>query len=418
MWNVNKTESSERTSNLLNSEWKKAVVRYRKLNDNFNTNKKPNQDENETEYLNKKTLSNSIPSPVKKPSLALCLWKIYYGKFLAGALLKFFLDLILNFIPPLLLDKLISFFNDTKQNVQVGYFYAGLLFVCLVLKSLVYNHHMDKMTCVGARVRTSLMNLVFQKSLNLSSNSRRLTSVGEMTNLISVDAAIFVELMMYVNNLWSAPIQILICVFLLWRYLGIASLAGLLVMVLSIPLNALINEKSRRLDIKKLKYQDMRIKMINELLNGIKVIKFFGLELSFQRIIRNIRKNELENLVKSSLLKCGINFTYDCAPILVASATFVTFILIDSSNKLETNTFFVSLALLDLMKSPVILLPWNISMFIKGNISLKRLRDFLLNEEIDENYFENYEEQNPQNYQIILKDMDLGWDRDDPILKK
>ena len=379
---------------------------------------KENGNEFEKEVLHEKKTTELVKK-IKKPSLALCLCKIFYGKFFAGALLKLCQDLILNFIPPLLLDKLIDFFEDKKQNILIGYFYAILLFICLILKSLAYNHYLDKMARVGARIRTSLMNLVYEKGLNLSSNSRRLTSVGEMTNLISVDASIFVELMMYINNLWTAPIQILICVILLWKHLGVAALAGLLVMILSIPLNAYVNEKSRKIDILKLKQQDTRIKIINELLNGIKVIKFFGWEISFQKIVERIRKIELKYLIKSSLLKCGINFTYDCAPILVASATFVTFILVNKNNKLETNTFFVSMALLDLMRSPVILLPLNISMFIKGNISLKRLRDFLLKEEISEDYFvTDKNEQSLKENQIIIKDLDLGWDRDETTLKK
>ena len=230
---------------------------------------------------------------------------------------------------------------DKQQNSLVGYFYGSLLFIVLVLKSLAYNHHLNKMLSVGGRIRTSLMNLVYEKSMNLSSNSRRSTSVGEMINLISVDASVFVDLLMYVNNLWTAPLQIIICIILLWKHLGVAALAGLLVMIILIPLNAFINEKSRKFGILKLKQQDARIKMINELLNGIKVIKFYGWETAFQRLIQNIRKIELKHLIKSSLLKCGINFTYDCAPILVASATFVTFILMNEKNKPETSTFFM-----------------------------------------------------------------------------
>ena len=70
------------------------------------------------------------------------------------------------------------------------------------------------------------------------------------------------------------------------------------------------------------------------------------------------------------------------------------------------------------MRLPVILLPWNISMFIKGNISLKRLRDFLLKEEICEDYFDTNERQNNEENQVKINDLDFGWDCGETILKK
>ena len=47
-------------------------------------------------------------------------------------------------------------------------------------------------------------------------------------------------------------------------------------MVLFIPINAFTNEKKRQFLGQKLKFQDSRMKMMNEILNGIKVfISFF-----------------------------------------------------------------------------------------------------------------------------------------------
>jgi len=310
LWKIEKNENSQYLSARLNKAWKHRVTEYNDLltkldlNEKLKTNSKENGNDFERETLKLDFKEPKLHKKISKPSLAFCLFKIYYGKFLAGSFLKFINDL-LNFVPPIVLDKLINYFKDKEQNALIGFLYAFVLFLTLITRTLIYNHYVYKMKYVGARVRTSLMNLIYEKSLNLSSKSRRLTSMGEMSNLISVDSQVFIDFMTYVNMIWSAPLQIVLCIALLWQYLGVASLAGLFVMLLSFPLNGYVSEQARKLDVKKLLFQDSRIKMINELLNGIKVIKFYGWELSFQRIIEKIRKNEMTYLIKSAFLKCG-----------------------------------------------------------------------------------------------------------------
>ena len=74
--------------------------------------------------------------------------------------------------------------------------------------------------------------------------------------------------------LWSAPFQILLCVIFLWDLLGPSVLAGIFVMILLIPLNAFIATKLKALQVKQMKEKDNRVKMMNEILQGIKVLKY------------------------------------------------------------------------------------------------------------------------------------------------
>lgn len=111
----------------------------------------------------------------------------------------------------------------------------------------------------------------------MTTASRKGATTGEIVNLMQVNTQTFVDLTTYLNMLWSAPLQIIISVAMLWRYLGVASLAGLATMILFIPINIYLSNKSKMLQISKLKYQDSRIKLTNEILNGIKVLKLYGI---------------------------------------------------------------------------------------------------------------------------------------------
>ena len=111
---------------------------------------------------------------------------------------------------------------------------------------------------------------------------------GEITNLMSIDAQSLMDLVYNAHILWSAPMQIAISFFFLWRLLGPATLAGLGIMLLMIPVNAILVRKARALQVVQMAQKDRRIKTMNEVLNGIKVIKFYAWELPFQDRIRQV----------------------------------------------------------------------------------------------------------------------------------
>jgi len=91
---------------------------------------------------------------------------------------------------------------------------------------------------------------------------------------MAVDAHRFVDLTTYLNMIWSAPFQIALAIYFLWQSLGPSVLAGLFVMIVLIPINGVVAAKARNLQIKQMKNKDQRVKLMNEILSGIKVIIF------------------------------------------------------------------------------------------------------------------------------------------------
>ncbi|KAJ8896873.1 hypothetical protein PR048_002219 [Dryococelus australis] len=100
--------------------------------------------------------------------------------------------------------------------------------------------------------------------------------------------------------------------------LGPSVLAGLAVMIILIPLNGFIANKARVLQIRQMKNKDDRVKLMNEILNGIKVLKLYAWELSFEEQVLRIRGKELKVLKQSAYLNAGTSFIWICAPFLVS----------------------------------------------------------------------------------------------------
>lgn len=258
------------------------------------------------------------------------------------------------------------------------------------------------------------MNLIYKKSLRLTTISRKASSVGEITNLMSVNTQNIVDLCLFLNIIWSAPFQIIVTLIYLWQYLGMGAIAGFFTMLLFIPLNIFIANKTKEVQVNKLKVQDKRIKMTNEILNGIKVIKLYGWELSFIDIISKIRNFEMKHYKKKSILGIFGMFTWFMVPFLVSFVSFATFVLISDKNKLDTETAFVSISLFNILRFPLAMLPGVISSMIEASVAIKRITNFLLNDEInhDDITYNDYE-QTSVNTAIKVENSYLGWSNEE-----
>ena len=52
-------------------------------------------------------------------------------------------------------------------------------------------------------------------------------AVGETTNLMQIDTQKFLDLSLYLNLVWTSPLQIVLAMYFLWQILGPSSLAGI-----------------------------------------------------------------------------------------------------------------------------------------------------------------------------------------------
>lgn len=189
-----------------------------------------------------------------------------------------------------------------------------------MIQTLVLSQYFNRMFLVGMRIRTALISTIYRKAMCMSNASRKESTVGEIVNLMSVDAQRFVELTAYLNMIWSAPLQIALSLYFLWEVLGPSVLAGLAVMIILIPVNGYIANKVKILQIKQMKNKDERVKLMNEVLSGIKVLKLYAWEPSFEAQILKIRNKEIKVLKQTAYMNAGTSFIWSCAPFLVSIA--------------------------------------------------------------------------------------------------
>ncbi|CDQ79812.1 unnamed protein product [Oncorhynchus mykiss] len=219
-------------------------------------------------------------------------------------------------------------------------------------------------------------------SLVINSASRRTCTVGEIVNLVSADTQKLMDFVVYFNAVWLAPIEIALCLFFLWQHLGPSALAGIATVILIFPLNGFIAKKRSKLQEVQMKFMDGRIKLMNEILNGIKILKFYAWEKAFLEQVLGYREKELKALKKSQILYSISIASFNSSTFLIAFAMFGVYVLIDDKNVLDAQKVFVSMALINILKTPLSQLPFAMSTTMQAIVSLKRLGKYLCSEEL------------------------------------
>ncbi|KAF5918368.1 hypothetical protein HPG69_011808 [Diceros bicornis minor] len=386
LWSLNKEDTSEQVVPVLVKNWKKECAKARRRPVKIvYSSKDPAKPKGGSKVdVNEEAEALIVKSPQKErnPSLFKVLYKTFGPYFLMSFLFKALHDLLL-FAGPEILKLLINFVNDKKAPDWQGYFFTALLFLSSCLQTLVLHQYFHICFVSGMRVKTAVVGAVYRKALVITNSARRSSTVGEIVNLMSVDAQRFMDLATYLNMVWSAPLQVILALYFLWLNLGPSVLAGVAVMILMVPINAVMAMKTKTYQVAHMKSKDNRIKLMNEILNGIKVLKLYAWELAFTDKVLAVRQEELRVLKKSAYLAAVGTFTWVCTPFLVALSTFAVYVTVDENNVLDAQKAFVSLALFNILRFPLNILPMVISSIVQASVSLKRLRIFLSHEELD-----------------------------------
>ncbi|OXB75471.1 UNVERIFIED_CONTAM: hypothetical protein H355_016532 [Colinus virginianus] len=287
------------------------------------------------------------------------------------------------FVSPQLLKLLIAFVSDMEAFAWQGYLYSILLFLTALLQSLCLQQYFNLCFQLGINVRASLIAAIYKKALTMSSATRKESTVGETVNLMSADAQRFMDMANFVHQLWSAPLQIILSIVFLWAELGPSVLAGIAVMVLLIPINGFLVNKSKVIQVRNMRNKDERMKIMGEVLSGIKILKLFAWEPSFEKRINEIRACELKDLLKFSYLQSISIFVFSCAPFLVSLASFAVYVLVDENNVLDAQKAFTSISLFNVLRFPMAMLPLVLSSMVQTNVSKERLERYLGGEDLD-----------------------------------
>ncbi|XP_070469713.1 ATP-binding cassette sub-family C member 12 isoform X6 [Equus przewalskii] len=121
---------------------------------------------------------------------------------------------------------------------------------------------------------------------------------------------------------------------------------------------------------------DKRVQTTNEFLTCIKLIKMYAWEKSFTNTIRDLRKRERKLLEKAGFVQSGNSALAPIASTIATVLTFTCHVLL--RRKLTAPVAFSVIAMFNVMKFTIAILPFSVKAVAEAKVSLRRMKKILI----------------------------------------
>ncbi|XP_015256948.1 PREDICTED: multidrug resistance-associated protein 7-like [Cyprinodon variegatus] len=315
---------------------------------------------------------------------------------------------ISSFAGPLLLSSLVSFIEEKGAPFSKGVICVLGLFATTLLSSVLRNIYVFQISKISLSARASLVSAIYGKALQVSSCSLAGFTLGEVVNLMSTDTDRVVNFFNSFHELWSLPFCFSVTLYLLYLQVGAAFLGGLCVALVLVPFNKFLASRILSNNKNMLRYKDNRVKLMTEILFGIRVIKFYNWEPHFTQKVAKYREKELLHLKNLKYLDALCVYTWAALPVVICVLTFVTYVLL--GHQLTAAKVFTTVALVGMLIVPLNAFPWVLNGILEAKVSLERIQRFfkLTNQDLQA-YYALMSPEDTSQTSILLKQGAFSW---------
>ncbi|KAF9550267.1 hypothetical protein EC957_001174 [Mortierella hygrophila] len=355
----------------------------------------------------------------KKPSLFITIMKTYSWSWipimifrLAASTFTYILPVLLNQI----LDFIESYSSGEPQPVSLGIILAFGMFFASVLSAFCVGQFYQTAINVGVEIRTALIAMVYRKSLRLSNAAKQSNTAGEISNHMSVDAERWLHAVTSLPMLVSIPYEIALALWLLYNQIGWSIFIGLVLIVALMSTQGFIVKAYMQAKIKKMEAADNRMRLMNEILAGIKIVKLYGWEDSFKQRVTAYRDQELVNLKFFGKLQVFMSTMFQSLPMVAGLISFSVYATVGGPNftpgEITPQRIFVAISLFGLLAKPIGLTAGMMNESASALVSTRRIEKFLLAEEIAGSNTEVIKQMpdDPNAPVVEIKDGVFAWD--------
>ncbi|XP_073303895.1 ABC transporter C family member 3-like [Primulina huaijiensis] len=280
-----------------------------------------------------------------------------------------------SYVGPYLIDNLVQYLNGHRDSKNEGYVLVSAFFIAKVFECVSQRHWFFTVQRAGYRARAALVAKVYNKGLTLSCQSKQGHTTGEIINIMSVDAERIGDFGWYMHDPWMVIIQVGLALAILYRNVGLASIAALVATVLVMLANVPLGKLQEKFQDKLMKSKDARMKSTSEVLRNMRILKLQAWEMKFLSRILDLRNIEAGWLRKYLYTSAVTTFVFWGAPTFVSVITFGACIVMGIP--LESGKILSALATFRILQEPIYNLPDTISMIVQTKVSLDRIASFL-----------------------------------------
>lgn len=241
----------------------------------------------------------------------------------------------------------------TSPNVGNGVGLAIGLWLMQLVTAFCIHQFFVRSAGTGVLARAALITSIYRKSMVLSGKARITITNGKLVNHVSTDVSRIDFCAGFFHMSWTAPIQLIIIIIILLVNLGVSSLAGIGFLVVMLYPQGKAMKAMFGFRKKAMAWTDKRAKLIQELLGGMRIVKFFAWEQPYLAKIDKIRRSELFHIRNLLIVRAANSSVALSMP---AIATVIAFLVYSATgHSQDPAIIFTSLTLFNLLRMPLMM---------------------------------------------------------------
>jgi hypothetical protein len=274
------------------------------------------------------------------------------------------------FVGPTMLNNIVKFLSAsaaadmgtgppiTSDQVTRAWLFAMGMFLAPIGATLGAGQANRISVGTQVMIRAELTAAIYRKALRLSTRAKQMTETGRIVNLMSADVNQLQSFFYpFATQLVTGPAMLVVSLVLLWFQIRWATFIGLGILLVSTPATTIFLKKITGYRREMLRHTDARVKLMNQLLVGIRVLKMYAWEAAQEAAVLEVRRKELGALGKAIPYRVGLQTLMFAAPTLAMVTCFVVYGTVVPSS-FTPASIFTSISLFALMRFPLIFLPF------------------------------------------------------------
>ncbi|KAK1355887.1 ABC-type xenobiotic transporter [Heracleum sosnowskyi] len=366
------------------------------------------KDRSKTNYkvLNSNWEKLKAEDPTGQPYLAWAILKSFWKEAAINAIFAG-LNTLVSYVGPYLISYFVDYLGGIETFPHEGYILAGVFFAAKLVETLTTRQWYLGVDILGMHVRSALTAMVYKKGLRLSSAAKQGHSSGEIVNYMAVDVQRVGDYSWYLHDTWMLPMQIILALAILYKNVGIATIATLVATIISIVATIPLAKFQENYQDNLMSAKDERMRKTSECLRNMRILKLQSWEDRYRLKLEEMRGVEFKWLRKALYSQAFITFIFWSSPIFVSAVTFGTAILL--GDKLTAGAVLSALATFRILQEPLRNFPDLVSMMAQTKVSLDRITGFLQDEELQDDAITALP-RGSTNVAIEIKDGEFCWD--------
>lgn len=317
---------------------------------------------------------------------------------------------------PMVTKRLIEFVEqkavDHGLHVNKGVGYAIGASLIMMFNGLLFNHLFLAAQVIGVEAKSILIKAILDKMLKASNYTRHKFPSGKVTSMVTTDLARIEFAFSFQPFLAGFPATLAICIVLLLTNVGPIALSGIGLFFAMFFVSIFSFKYIIRLRVASNKFTDSRVTIMREVLNNIKMVKFYAWEDAYEQNIKDVRAKEVSKVRSLQVTRNFILATMIALPSIASLITFLALYKVNNSGRTPGN-IFSSLSLFQVMSLQMFFLPIAVATSIDMVLGLQRVQKVLESSEESVDIVRDMAPREDLPYDVAMRMSDASFEWED-----